>query len=617
MVRRAQGYSTSGAVCGSRGPCRRTDSTWTAVASPRVIYETQRLRFLEGSLTSRSSSRRHRQALRRHRRDVIGGGSAKPSTAALQHKLLVACCRKRGLRQDAGIVGQPGKHNTRRLIDREALKVIDATALQKVLQEMQVTADRQRNVNFLHSRARKGDTGNAAKQSPAGSSGRSRFSDEEDAARTVTTKFDPHKDYYKILGLDRAASWREVKAAYKRLALSLHPDKERSATPDQAAAVARKFLEVAEAHDHLTDEDQRAAYDKVRDYMEAHPGMDVPTLCREQAAMMQKGLSELVQMRRKGLKAQKHYTSMVPLPISLEKLNSGCIRTVSRDRSRVDGRGLPSKDSKTFHVVISKGSQPGQKHIMEGEGDETADIAAGDLVFVLQQKPHAKLRRAGMKNLEYVAKSSMQKGHILFGESVCGIYDRSFLVTANLFLEAAANGGKGCTYCHVLTGEGLYDPADPWGQPKGDMVVKQGAIRILVLQVRVPPLPQRWTLQYSPKPVHLLQSKAFAKFKSHAMVIAGVQKVLGVATMMIHGPGSSPRNTQRRQGDCNISGEVQPSSAADGTYWNQQMQGGLYEVPLDDEWKALEEAQVVVLDLAEELQQSQQWLSLGFSGVSV
>ena len=62
----------------------------------------------------------------------------------------------------------------------------------------------------------------------------------------------------------------------------------------------------------------------------AHPGMGVPTLSPSQAAMMQKGLSELVQMRRKGLKAQKHSTSVVPLPISLEKLNSGCIRTVSR-----------------------------------------------------------------------------------------------------------------------------------------------------------------------------------------------------------------------------------------------------------------------------------------------
>jgi len=53
------------------------------------------------------------------------------------------------------------------------------------------------------------------------------------------------------------------------------------------------------------------------------------------------------------------------------------------------------QDSKNFHVAISKGSQPGQKHVMEGNGDETADTAAGDVVFVLQQKPHAKLRRSG------------------------------------------------------------------------------------------------------------------------------------------------------------------------------------------------------------------------------
>lgn len=70
-----------------------------------------------------------------------------------------------------------------------------------------------------------------------------------------------------VLGLDHAASWQEVKAAYKRLALHLHPDKQRGVTPDQAAAVAQMFQEVAEARDVLSNEEQRAAYDKVRDYM--------------------------------------------------------------------------------------------------------------------------------------------------------------------------------------------------------------------------------------------------------------------------------------------------------------------------------------------------------------
>lgn len=70
-----------------------------------------------------------------------------------------------------------------------------------------------------------------------------------------------------MLRLERTATWHEVKAAYKRLALSLHPDKQRGATADQAAALASQFQEVAEAYDVLTDESVRAAYDKVREYM--------------------------------------------------------------------------------------------------------------------------------------------------------------------------------------------------------------------------------------------------------------------------------------------------------------------------------------------------------------
>ena len=67
-----------------------------------------------------------------------------------------------------------------------------------------------------------------------------------------------------------------------------------------------------------------------------------------------------------------------------------------RDRWRVDGCGQAYCDSKSFHLVIRRGSQPGQKHILEGEGDETVDTQAGDLVFVLQQKRHACFRRSGV-----------------------------------------------------------------------------------------------------------------------------------------------------------------------------------------------------------------------------
>lgn len=58
--------------------------------------------------------------------------------------------------------------------------------------------------------------------------------------------------------------------------------------------------------------------------------MGLPTLTPQQAAAMQQGLQEMAQMRRKGCKAHKHHSSTVTVQISLEKMNRGCIKTVTR-----------------------------------------------------------------------------------------------------------------------------------------------------------------------------------------------------------------------------------------------------------------------------------------------
>ena len=51
---------------------------------------------------------------------------------------------------------------------------------------------------------------------------------------------DAGKDYYKILGVDRNASDRKIKKAFRKLAIKYHPDKNKS--PDAEA----KFREIAE-----------------------------------------------------------------------------------------------------------------------------------------------------------------------------------------------------------------------------------------------------------------------------------------------------------------------------------------------------------------------------------
>ncbi|MCD6075194.1 MAG: chaperone protein DnaJ [Rhodospirillales bacterium] len=69
----------------------------------------------------------------------------------------------------------------------------------------------------------------------------------------ATTK----QDYYKTLGIERAAKPDEIKKAYRKLAMQYHPDR----NPGDAEA-ERKFKEINEANDVLADEQKRAAYDR-------------------------------------------------------------------------------------------------------------------------------------------------------------------------------------------------------------------------------------------------------------------------------------------------------------------------------------------------------------------
>src|SRR3989337_2341676 len=64
------------------------------------------------------------------------------------------------------------------------------------------------------------------------------------------------RDYYEILGVNKNASADKIKAAYRKLALQYHPDRNKS--PD----AEEKFKEISEAYAVLSDSDKRAQYDR-------------------------------------------------------------------------------------------------------------------------------------------------------------------------------------------------------------------------------------------------------------------------------------------------------------------------------------------------------------------
>jgi curved DNA-binding protein len=74
-----------------------------------------------------------------------------------------------------------------------------------------------------------------------------------------------YKDYYTILGLDRKASEKEIKRAYRKLARKYHPD----VNPEDKAS-KKKFLEINEAHEVLSDLEKRKQYDRLGSQWQHH-----------------------------------------------------------------------------------------------------------------------------------------------------------------------------------------------------------------------------------------------------------------------------------------------------------------------------------------------------------
>ena len=72
------------------------------------------------------------------------------------------------------------------------------------------------------------------------------------------------RDYYEVLGVDKSADDATIKKAYRNLAKKYHPD----LNPDNKEA-EKKFKEVNEAYEVLSDSEKKARYDQF-----GHAGVD-------------------------------------------------------------------------------------------------------------------------------------------------------------------------------------------------------------------------------------------------------------------------------------------------------------------------------------------------------
>jgi curved DNA-binding protein len=223
-----------------------------------------------------------------------------------------------------------------------------------------------------------------------------------------------YKDYYKILGVTKDASAKEIKKAYRKLAARHHPDK----NPDNKEA-EEKFKEINEANEVLSDIEKREKYDTLGSNWEAyqHTGddwRDYANQQKQQRRYSRGGSSEFYrdsrgedfssffetffgggrQTRRQGRAQERNVFKgsdvQAELPITLFEAYKGSKRTFEINNEKL-------------RINIKPGSYEGQKLKIKGKGQPGANGGPrGDLYILVAIQPDFNFQRKG-DNLLYEA----------------------------------------------------------------------------------------------------------------------------------------------------------------------------------------------------------------------
>jgi len=254
-------------------------------------------------------------------------------------------------------------------------------------------------------------------------------------------------DYYAILGVPKNAQLKEIKKAYRDLSRQFHPDK----NPGDKEA-EKKFVEVAEAYNVLSDDDKRRIYDQhgeegLKQQQQGGGGFNpFDMFSRFSGGFAGQGW----QGQRKGpnINMELEVTledlylgASVDIELSKQVICDKCRGTGARNEKDVEtcpvckGRGVQTvkkqmapgffmtqdapcsqcggKGKIVKHkcpvcqgqkvklgnhqltVEIERGMADGQQVVFEKQGDQAPDITPGDLIITLRLQPHSAFVREG------------------------------------------------------------------------------------------------------------------------------------------------------------------------------------------------------------------------------
>lgn len=217
-----------------------------------------------------------------------------------------------------------------------------------------------------------------------------------------------YQDYYKVLGVSKDATQKDIKKAYRKLASKYHPDKNQGDTASEA-----KFKEINEANEVLSDPEKRKKYDTLganwKSYQQgggdwqqyanqSRPGGGQSFTFEGDPSDFFGGgdHSSFFDMffggggaeGFSGRRQRRHRTTRgqnveAELPITLLEAYQGSKRTFELD-------------GKKMRITIKPGSYDSQRLRLKGKGRPgVGGGTAGDLYIVLKVQPDSRFQRKG------------------------------------------------------------------------------------------------------------------------------------------------------------------------------------------------------------------------------
>lgn len=311
------------------------------------------------------------------------------------------------------------------------------------------------------------------------------------------------KDYYTILGVERSADEDAIKKAYRKLALKYHPDR----NPDDKEGAERRFKEVSEAYEVLSNKEKREVYDTYGEeglkggapppggaggfpggggaggarffYPQGGPsggGAYRPTNADDifrqffgagfdPFAGGMGGMDSDSGFFAGGGRPRGKRAAQVAsraLPVTLEELYTGCTKKLRVTRKLIDASSrAPVSAEKVLTVQVKPGWKAGTKIKYPGEGDEVAPGVFQDVEFVLEQRPHAVYTRDGD---DLAATIELDVGEALAGftRKISTLDGRELAISNKAVTQPGAEMRFG--------GRGMPNQRDP--AQRGDLVVR-------------------------------------------------------------------------------------------------------------------------------------------------